>query len=211
MKQPIPKATLMLKRLMDLAGASLGLLLTLPLWPIIMLAIRLDTPGPVLFRQLRIGRSHASHTELFYMIKFRTMRADAEVATGPVWSSKGDSRITRCGNFLRKSRLDELPQFINVLKGEMSLIGPRPERPGIAHRLEQAVPFFIERTYEVSPGITGLAQVNQGYDESLDDVRSKLAFDLAYSVALHHPWRWLLQDIHIIGKTLAIMVGKKGR
>ncbi|WP_421236570.1 sugar transferase [Aeromonas jandaei] len=211
MTHPIPRLTLVVKRCMDLLGASLGLLLTLPLWPLIMLAIRLDSPGPVFFRQLRIGRSHASHTELFFMIKFRTMRVDAEAATGPVWCGKGDSRITRCGNFLRKTRLDELPQFINVLKGEMSLIGPRPERPGIANRLEDAVPFFIERTYEVAPGITGLAQVNQGYDESLDDVRSKLAFDLAYSVALLHPWRWLVQDVRIIGKTIAIMVGKKGR
>lgn len=211
MKHPIPKATLVLKRIMDLAGASLGLLLTLPLWPLIMLAIRLDSPGPVFFRQLRIGRSRASHTELFFMIKFRTMRADAEAGTGPVWCGKADSRITRCGNFLRKTRLDELPQFLNVLKGEMSLIGPRPERPGIANRLEDAVPFFIERTYEIAPGITGLAQVNQGYDESLDDVRSKLAFDLAYSVTLLHPWRWLLQDMQIIGKTVAIIVGKKGR
>jgi len=165
----------------------------------------------VFFRQLRIGRSHASHTELFFMIKFRTMRADAEAGTGPVWCGKADSRITRSGNFLRKTRLDELPQFLNVLKGEMSLIGPRPERPGIANRLEDAVPFFIERTYEIAPGITGLAQVNQGYDESLDDVRSKLAFDLAYSVTLLHPWRWLLQDMQIIGKTVVIMVGKKGR
>ncbi len=87
------------------------------------------------------------------MIKFRTMRADAEAATGPVWCGKGDSRITRSGDFLRKTRLDELPQFINVLKGEMSLIGPRPERPGIANRLEDAVPYFIERTYEVAPAL----------------------------------------------------------
>ena len=196
-----------MKRAFDLILACIAGAVLAPVIVVVAVIVRHRLGSPVLFRQVRPGLNG----QPFEMIKFRTMRADAEAGTGPVWCGKGDSRITRSGDFLRKTRLDELPQFLNVLKGEMSLIGPRPERPGIANRLEDAVPFFIERTYEVAPGITGLAQVNQGYDESLDDVRSKLAFDLAYSVALLHPWRWLVQDLQIIGKTIAIMVGKKGR
>lgn len=199
------------KRLFDLCGASLGLLLLLPLFVPIALAIRLDSPGPVFFRQLRIGRSRPDRVELFYMIKFRSMRSDAEALSGPVWAQRDDLRITRVGRFLRRSRLDELPQLFNVLRGEMSLIGPRPERPGITWRLEQAIPFFVERTYGVTPGITGLAQINQGYDESLDDVRGKLAYDLAYSLQLGHPWRWLPTDLLIAWRTLSVMCCGRGR
>ncbi|ENY70443.1 sugar transferase involved in lipopolysaccharide synthesis [Aeromonas diversa CDC 2478-85] len=211
MKTSLSLLTRRLKRGMDLAGATAGLVITAPLWPLIALAVRLDSPGPVIFRQLRIGTALPDRSTLFYMLKFRTMRSDAEQQSGPVWCQKEDPRITRVGRFLRRSRLDELPQLINVLRGEMSLIGPRPERPGIANRLEGAIPFFIERTYEVQPGITGLAQVKQGYDEDLASVRSKLAFDLAYIVQLHHPWRWLLQDLTIVWLTLMVMVGLKGR
>ncbi|MEW7865253.1 sugar transferase [Aeromonas diversa] len=211
MKTSLSLLTRRLKRGMDLAGATAGLVITAPLWPLIALAVRLDSPGPVIFRQLRIGTALPDRSTLFYMLKFRTMRSDAEQQSGPVWCQKEDPRITRVGRFLRRSRLDELPQLINVLRGEMSLIGPRPERPGIANRLEGAIPFFIERTYEVQPGITGLAQVKQGYDEDLASVRSKLAFDLAYIVQLHHPWRWLLQDLAIVWLTLMVMVGLKGR
>ena len=199
------------KRIFDIVGAGVGLLLTLPLFPLIALAIKLTSPGPVLFRQLRVGRMWPDHTELLYMIKFRSMRVDAESSSGPVWAQKNDPRLTAIGIFLRKTRLDELPQFINVLKGEMSLIGPRPERPGICDKLEMAIPFYIERTYGVAPGITGLAQVNQGYDASLDDVKSKLAYDLAYSLALSHPRHWLLMDMGIALRTVSVMVLRRGQ
>ena len=199
------------KRSIDVLGASLGLLLTLLLLPFIALAIKLESPGPVLFRQLRIGRSWPDRVELFSMLKFRSMRSDAEALSGPVWAQRNDPRITRVGRFLRKSRLDELPQFINVLRGDMSLIGPRPERPGITRQLEHEIPFFVERTYGVAPGITGLAQVCNGYDESLDDVRTKLSYDLAYSLCLSRPSSWLMMEARIVWLTLQVMLGGRGR
>lgn len=199
------------KRVFDITMALLGLVLTLPLFPIIALAIKLTSPGPVFYKQLRVGRIWPQYTELLYIIKFRTMRADAEKGTGPVWATKRDPRITPVGAFLRKTRLDELPQFINVLRGEMSLVGPRPERPGICHKLEADIPFYIERTYGVMPGITGLAQVNQGYDESIEDVRSKLSYDLAYSLTLSEPKRWLHMEMSILFKTIFVMLFGRGQ
>ena len=160
---------------------------------------------------MRIGRSLPDRTELFMMLKFRTMYVDAEARTGPVWATRNDPRITPVGRFLRKTRLDEIPQLFNVLTGDMSLVGPRPERPGITDRLEDAIPFFAERTYGIRPGITGLAQVNQGYDESLDDVRSKVLFDHAYGLSIMDFWRWLRMDLHILWKTIAVMVGGRGQ
>jgi len=199
------------KRVLDILCASLGLLLSLPLFPLIALAIKLESPGPVFFTQMRIGRSWPTHVELFQMIKFRSMRADAEVASGPVWAQRNDPRITRVGKFLRKTRLDELPQFINVLRGEMSMIGPRPERPGITRNLEAAIPYFVERTYGVTPGITGLAQVVNGYDETLNDVRAKLGYDLAYSLTLSSPVQWLLMELRIVGLTIQVVLFGRGR
>jgi len=145
------------------------------------------------------------------MIKFRTMVNNAEADTGAVWATNNDNRLTFIGKLLRKTRLDELPQFINVIKGEMSLIGPRPERPEIVKRLEKEIPFYSERTYDMTPGITGLAQVYQGYDTCIDDVRSKIAYDFAYSLSLTKLHRWLLMDLKIIFKTLLIMVLGRGR
>lgn len=199
------------KRLFDLLGSTAASLLFLPLFPILALAIRLDSRGPIFFRQLRIGTIRPDRVDLFMMIKFRTMRVDAEAKTGAVWAQEKDPRITRVGRFMRKTRLDELPQLFNVIRGDMSIIGPRPERPGFYDRLENDIPFFIERTYGVTPGITGLAQVYQGYDTSIEDVRSKLAYDLAYSLALCSPWSWIAMDIKIIFKTLAVMIGQRGR
>ena len=161
------------KRLSDLLLASAGLAITLPLFPLIALAIKLNSRGPVFFKQLRIGKAMPDHVAIFEMIKFRTMVHDAERDSGATWATKNDPRTTAIGLFLRRTRLDELPQFFNVLKGEMSMIGPRPERPGFYQQLENNIPFFAERTFGVVPGITGLAQVNQGYDSSIDDVRSK--------------------------------------
>jgi len=199
------------KRMFDVLGASLGLIATIPLIPLIAMAIKLDSKGPVFFRQFRIGRAWPDYVELFMMIKFRTMRVDAEKVGGAQWARKQDPRITRVGVWLRKTRLDEIPQLINVLRGEMSLIGPRPERPGFYQKLETAIPFYAERTYGVSPGITGLAQVYQGYDETIEDVRSKLAYDHAYALALSQPYRWFVSDMHILYRTIAVVVCGRGQ
>ena len=145
------------------------------------------------------------------MIKFRTMVQDAEKLSGATWATKADPRITRVGRFLRKTRLDELPQFINVIRGEMSLIGPRPERPGFYRKLENEIPFFAERTYGVAPGITGLAQVNQGYDTCIEDVRSKVGYDHRYALALDNPLNWLRMDFGIMIRTVGIMITGRGQ
>ena len=199
------------KRLFDVVGASFGLLASIPLIPVIALAIKLDSRGPVFFRQSRIGRAWPHYVELFMMIKFRTMRVDAEKTGGAQWARKQDPRVTRVGYWLRKTRLDEIPQLLNVLRGEMSLIGPRPERPAFYQKLENAIPFYAERTFGVSPGITGLAQVYQGYDETIEDVRSKLAYDHAYALVLSQPGRWIMSDMHILYRTIAVVVCGRGQ
>ncbi len=199
------------KRLSDLLLASIGLLITLPLFPLIALAIKLNSRGPVFFKQLRIGKAMPDRVAMFEMIKFRTMVYDAERHSGATWATKNDPRITAVGLFLRKTRLDELPQFFNVLKGEMSMIGPRPERPGFYQQLENNIPFFAERTYGVAPGITGLAQVSQGYDTSIDDVRSKVGFDHGYGLALGSFVCWLKMDATIALRTIAVMLMGRGQ
>lgn len=199
------------KRLIDIVLALVGLVITLPLLPFIALAIRLDSPGPIIYQQIRIGYQMESYIRLFMMKKFRTMRNDAEAGTGPVWAQKNDPRITRVGNFLRKTRLDEIPQLWNVLMGDMSIVGPRPERPGMYQKLENNIPFYSERTFDVVPGITGLAQVNMGYDETLNDVKNKVAYDHAYALALTTTWGWLKMDFYIMIKTLYVMVTGKGQ
>lgn len=144
------------------------------------------------------------------MLKFRSMRCDAEQA-GAVWARQRDPRITRVGLFLRKTRLDELPQFINVLRGDMAIIGPRPERPGFYQKLERAIPFFADRTAGIRPGITGLAQVNQGYDTSIDDVRNKAAYDHAYAMTLRSVPAWFAMDASLALRTVTVMVTGRGQ
>lgn len=200
-----------MKRAVDISISLLALAVVSPFIPLIALAIRLDSQGPVLFRQMRIGTLWSDRSEIFYMLKFRSMYVDAESKTGPTWATKDDPRITRVGRFLRKTRLDEIPQLLNVLKGDMSIIGPRPERPGFYRDLEQAIPFFADRTYGVKPGITGLAQVSQGYDTCVEDVRSKVGFDHAYAVALSSPLRWVQMDLWVAWRTLFVMVGGRGQ
>jgi lipopolysaccharide/colanic/teichoic acid biosynthesis glycosyltransferase len=196
---------------MDMVLSSIGLLLFTPLLPFIALAIKLNSKGPVFFHQTRIGRTEGDHTHLFNMIKLRTMVNDAEKKTGAVWAVKNDPRVTSVGMFLRKTRLDEFPQLINVLMGDMSIIGPRPERPGLYGKLEKEIPYFAERTYNVVPGITGLAQVSQGYDTCIEDVRSKLTFDHSYALNLTSITLWLKMDLFISIKTLRIMVTAQGQ
>ncbi|ELV8678516.1 sugar transferase [Vibrio vulnificus] len=199
------------KRLFDLVFASLALLVTFPLFPLIALAIKATSRGNIIYKQLRVGRSTPEKMELFEIMKFRTMYCDAESRSGAVWATENDPRITPVGRFLRKTRLDELPQLFNVLKGEMSLIGPRPERPDFYQRLEQEIPYFADRTYGVLPGITGLAQINQGYDTSIEDVRRKVGFDHSYALSLNSFSNWLQTDIAIIVKTIIVMVDGRGR
>ncbi|EGQ8091514.1 sugar transferase [Vibrio vulnificus] len=199
------------KRLFDLFFALLALLVTLPLFPLIALAIKVTSKGNIIYKQLRVGRSTPEKMELFEIMKFRTMYCDAESRSGAVWATENDPRITPVGRLLRKTRLDELPQLFNVLKGEMSLIGPRPERPDFYQRLEQEIPYFADRTYGVLPGITGLAQINQGYDTSIEDVRRKVGFDHSYALSLSSFSNWLQTDIAIIVKTIIVMVDGRGR
>lgn len=207
----LPATVAVAKRCFDIAVALLALAITAPLWPLLALAIRLDSPGPVIFRQLRVGRAGARRTELFEMWKFRSMRVDAERLSGAVWASKRDPRVTSIGWLLRKTRLDELPQLVNVLRGDMSIVGPRPERPGFYGRLEQAIPFFADRTCGLRPGITGLAQVRQGYDTCIDDVRRKVGFDHAYAMRLTGLGTWFLADFGIAFRTVAVMVTGRGQ
>ncbi len=162
------------KRLLDLAAAGVGLVLTLPVWPLIALAIRLDGAGPVLFTQRRVGL----HGRPFTICKFRTMRVDAE-RDGARWADRNDPRVTRVGRFLRLTRLDELPQLWNVLRGDMSLVGPRPERPEFVEQLSHVIPHYRER-HLIKPGLTGWAQIHLGYGATVEDARRKLCFDLYY-------------------------------
>ena len=165
-----------LKRVFDVCFSLIGLIMTLAFFPLIAIAIKLDSSGPVFFRQQRIGQGE----RLFTLIKFRTMRRDAEAASGAVWSQENDPRITRLGKFLRGSRIDEIPQLINVLKGEMSLIGPRPERPEFVEKLKLLIPYYSERHF-IRPGLTGWAQVRYPYGSSIADAIEKLRYDLYYT------------------------------
>jgi sugar transferase (PEP-CTERM system associated) len=165
----------LLRRALNLSVALLGLILASPLLPFIVIAVRLDSTGPILYRQQRVGRGG----RVFYCYKFRTMRVDAEADTGATWASDDDPRITRVGKFLRSSRLDEIPQLWCVLKGDMHFVGPRPERPEFVEWLSKEIPYYGVR-HVVRPGITGWAQVQYKYGNTLADAREKLQYDLFY-------------------------------
>ncbi len=161
------------KRIFDIVCSLIGLTLTLPLLPLIALLIKLDSRGPVFFRQVRVGEMDKP----FVLNKFRTMQEDAEKGTGALWAKKDDPRVTRIGRVLRKTRIDELPQLFNVLKGEMSLIGPRPARPEFVAKLKTIIPYYSERHF-VKPGVTGWAQIRYPYGASVEDAIEKLRYDL---------------------------------
>ena len=240
----IPLAVRVAKRTVDILMAIIGLVATAALFPFLMLAIHLDSAGPVFYRQRRAAGvgERLAHGQLkfveFDMFKFRTMRADAERLTGAVLADEHDPRITRVGRFLRKTRLDELPQLWNVLEGTMSLVGPRPERPELLENLALAIPFFEERMRDCKPGITGLAQVSLGYTgrapegssvaalgaslvnpfklelaagAEADDMRTKLLLDLAYVSALEHFGTFVWTELAIIAKTPWVMLRGIGR
>ncbi|OUR61544.1 sugar transferase [Colwellia sp. 39_35_sub15_T18] len=201
---------LVFKRAIDLVFSIVCLILTFPLFIVIALMIKFTSQGSVFYCQLRVGKLNSKKLVHFNMIKFRTMVNNAEAISGAVWASHNDNRLTPIGKLLRKFRLDELPQLINVIKGDMSLIGPRPERPEIVIELDKKIPFYSERTYDITPGITGLAQVNQGYDTCIDDVKNKISYDFAYSLSLTQLHRWLLMDLNVFFKTLLIMMLGRG-
>ena len=189
-----------LKRALDVLASITLLILTLPTLLLVAAAIRLDSPGPIFYRQERVGRNGAT----FNICKFRTMRADAESRGIPQWASLHDPRITRVGSFLRMLRIDELPQVLNVLRGDMSFVGPRPERPFFVESLSRDIPFYAER-HRVRPGITGWAQINYPYGASIEDAKAKLSYDLYYIKNYS-----LLFDLLIILSTAQAVLFKKG-
>jgi sugar transferase (PEP-CTERM system associated) len=189
------------KRLLDITAATLGLLIALPIVALVAVAVKLTSPGPVLYHQRRVGQ----HGKMFTIHKFRSMRQDAEAATGAVWASKdGDPRVTPVGAILRKTRLDEVPQLWNVLVGDMSLVGPRPERPEFVGNLTREIPFYGQR-HIVRPGVTGWAQVRYTYGATVEDALQKLQYDLFYikhlSIAL---------DLYIMVETVKTVLLRRG-
>src|SRR2546422_10608972 len=206
------------RRLLNIAVATVGLVLTLPLMLGIALLIKLTSPGPVLFTQTRVGLDRRALSRMggntrrridlgghpYTMYKFRTMYVDDGGTGRQVWAQPDDARVTPIGRLLRRFRLDELPQLVNVLKGDMNVVGPRPEQPAIFVHLREQIEGY-QRRQRVRPGITGRAQINLSYDRSVDDVRQKLTFDLEYVRRQSAP-----QDLKIMLRTLPVMVLGRG-
>jgi sugar transferase (PEP-CTERM system associated) len=190
----------MARRILSIAISLTGLLLCLPIIPILAIGVKLTSPGPIFFRQNRVGRKG----KIFSVYKFRTMRADAEAKTGAVWAGRNDPRVTTLGRYMRKTRLDEIPQLWNVLKGDMAFVGPRPERPEFVQWLEEQIPYYNMR-HIIRPGLTGWAQVKYQYGASLEETKQKLQYDLYYikhmSVAL---------DLWIMFETIKTVILRRG-
>ena len=188
------------KRAADVAGSALALILALPVMAVIALVVRLTSPGPVLYRQRRVGQ----HGRVFTLRKFRSMRQDAEAATGAVWAGADDDRVTLVGRFLRKTHVDELPQLWNILAGDMSLVGPRPERPEFVKDLTRSIRFYGLR-HMVRPGLTGWAQVCQTYAASSDDSMRKLQYDLFYIKHMS-----MVLDLYVLLRTVKHVLQGRG-
>ncbi len=200
MPELMPEWEKKIKRIMDIILSFLLITITLPATLLTSLLIKLESKGPVFYRQDRSGMNG----KIFKIVKFRTMVADAEKISGPVWSTKDDPRITRIGKFMRKVRLDEIPQAFNILKGDMSFVGPRPERPFFVEKLSHEIPLY-KRRLKVRPGITGWAQVKHKYDETIDDVKVKLRYDLFYIENMS-----LRMDFKILFRTIFVVLFGKG-
>ena len=199
--EPMPLWEKVVKRLMDIIISLIVLVVTLPFLGIIALLIRMDSKGPIIYKQRRVGRGG----RLFTIYKFRTMKEGAEAETGPTWATQNDARVTKIGYWLRKLRLDEIPQLWNVLRGSMSLVGPRPERPHFVDQFRIQIPLYTRRL-RVRPGITGWAQVKWKYDSSLDDVKEKTKYDLFYVENIS-----LKMDLKILIITIITMIKGKGQ
>lgn len=192
--------TMALKRVLDILASGIGLILSLPICILTVIAIKLSSRGPIFFTQERVGEDG----ETFRLIKFRTMRPDAEAKSGPVWAKKNDDRVTGIGKFLRLTRIDEIPQFLNILGGQMSFVGPRPERRHFVDQLQQDVPFYPLR-HTVKPGLTGWAQVCHPYGASIEDAQEKLRYDLYYIKNMS-----LLFDVRIMLRTVGVIMRGQG-
>ncbi len=200
MPQLMPEWEKRLKRILDIIVSLFILIISSPIILLAAIAIKIDSKGMVFFKQERCGLNNKT----FRIIKFRSMVQDAEIKTGPVWSQKGDPRITRVGKIIRKLRIDEIPQMLNVLRGEMSLVGPRPERPFFVEKLSEEIPYY-RRRLKVRPGITGWAQVKHKYDESIEDVKIKLRYDLFYIENMS-----LRMDFKILFRTVFVVLFARG-
>jgi sugar transferase (PEP-CTERM system associated) len=194
------RITRIVKRMLDLALSLIGFIVASPLMALTALAIRLDSPGPILYTQERVGENG----RVFTVVKFRSMRTDAEQAGRPVWASDKDDRITRVGRFIRLARLDELPQLWNVARGDMSFVGPRPERPFFVEQLSREIPFYLQR-HAVKPGVTGWAQVKYQYGSSIEDAMEKLRYDLYYIKHMS-----IFFDLTIVLDTVKVILFGKG-
>ena len=195
----LPTWYLVIKRSMDIFVGIMSLILLSPLFLVVAALIKIDSRGPVFFNQERVGKGG----KLFRIHKFRTMVVDAEKRTGPVWAAENDPRITFTGRFLRKSKIDELPQLVNLIKGEMSMVGPRPERPAFVDQFVKSIPGYARRL-EVPPGLTGMAQLRNGYDRYAIDVIRKLRFDVTYIKKMS-----LSADLRLLAETfVAVLIGK---
>ena len=188
------------KRVCDILISVVGMVVAAPVLFTAGLLIRLSSSGPIVYRQNRVGKNG----KIFKIYKLRTMRIDAEKGTGAVWAKKNDPRITPVGRFLRKAHIDEIPQLLNVLNGEMSIVGPRPERPELVRDLKEVISDYEKRLL-VKPGITGLAQVWHKYDESIKDVKKKIKYDCLYIKKM-----CLLVDLRILARTCLVVVTGKG-
>ena len=198
------------KWIIDKVSALIGLTILVSLLPFIAPLIKLSSPGRIFYKQIRVGKGTEKQTKFFYLYKLRTMKENMPLSDSK-WTTVNDPRVFSFGNFLRKTHLDELPQFYNILIGDMSLVGPRPERPSLYRYLEKNIPFYEERLYGVLPGLTGLAQVTFGYDKTIEDVRRKVAKDHVYATYLTSPWGWFKMEMVILIKTMGVVLSRKGQ
>jgi lipopolysaccharide/colanic/teichoic acid biosynthesis glycosyltransferase len=207
---PLPLSVRGAKRTVDVLGSALLLLLTWPFMLACAVAVKVSSPGPAVFRQERVRHDAQGRPVSFQMYKFRSMWVDAEARSGPVWATVADPRITPVGRFLRKARLDELPQLWNVLVGDMTLVGPRPERPSFVKQLSDMIPGYTDRVARCKPGVTGWAQIHCEYDTSIDSVRTKVLYDLAYVAHLYDLRSYLGMEVNVALRTVMVMVKGKG-